>query len=268
MSCAGSRARVVAAGVDAPRQPTRGQDPSTVRLVTAGEETANFRGIRVGRIAAPLREQVIDGLRTAILEFELQPGQRLVERELVEQTGVSRATVREALRELAAEGLVVTVPQKGAMVYKPSADEARDLYAVRASLEALTVRRFIERARAAHHDRLRATVTALEEDVADGADMHRLLRDKDLFYTELLAGAASPTVEQILGGVQARVRLLRATSMSQPGRAAQMAAEMRALVEAITARDVASAQRLCIEHLDNAAATALAALDGVGRQGS
>jgi DNA-binding GntR family transcriptional regulator len=70
----------------------------------------------VGRIAAPLREQVINGRRTAILDFELQPGQRLVERELIEQTGVSRATIREALRELTAEGLVVMVPQKGAMV--------------------------------------------------------------------------------------------------------------------------------------------------------
>ena len=233
-------------------------------LVTAGEETGTFRGIRVGRIAAPLREQVIDGLRTAILEFELQPGQRLVERELIEQTGVSRATIREALRELTAEGLVVTVPQKGAMVYKPSADEARDLYAVRASLEVLTVRRFVERASAAHHDRLRATVTTLEQYVAEGAGMHRLLRAKDLFYAELLAGAASPTIEQILAGVQARVRLLRATSMSQPGRAAQMAVEMRALVDAITARDAELASRLCVEHLEHAAATGLAALSAVG----
>jgi DNA-binding GntR family transcriptional regulator len=228
--------------------------------VTVGEQVNAFRGIRVGRVAAPLREQVIDGLRAAILEFELQPGQRLVERELIEQTGVSRATIREALRELTAEGLVVTVPQKGAMVYKPSAAEAQDLYAVRASLEALTVRRFIERAKPAHHDRLRATVTALEQDVADGADMRGLLRDKDCFYAELLAGAASPTIEQILAGVQARVRMLRATSMSQPGRPAQMAAEMRALVDAITARNTELAERLCVEHLERAAATGLAAL--------
>lgn len=247
-----------------PRWAPAGPDPTTVGTVTAGEEASTFRGIQVGRVAAPLREQVIDGLRTAILEFELRPGQRLVERELIEQTGVSRATIREALRQLTAEGLVVTVPQKGAMVYKPSADEARDLYAVRASLEALTVRRFIERASSAHHDRLRATVTALEHDVAEGADMQHLLRAKDLFYAALLDGAASPTIEQILGGVQARVRLLRATSMSQPGRAGQMAVEMRALVEAITARDVELAERLCVEHLEHAAATGLAALRTIG----
>lgn len=250
-----------------PASPPAGRNATTsVRPVTAGRQAGTFRGIRVGRIAAPLREQVIEGLRTAILEFELQPGQRLVERELIEQTGVSRATIREALRELTAEGLVVTVPQKGAMVYKPSADEAQDLYAVRASLEALTVRRFIERANASHHDRLRATVTALEQDVADGAEMPRLLWDKDRFYAELVAGAASPTIEQILGGVQARVRLLRAGSMSQPGRPAQMAVEMRALVDAITARNTELAERLCIEHLEHAAAAGLAALEAVGRK--
>ncbi|HEY2207405.1 MAG TPA: GntR family transcriptional regulator [Pseudonocardia sp.] len=220
-----------------------------------------LRGIRIGRVAAPLRGQVLDGLREAILNFELQPGQRLVERELIEQIGVSRATIREVLRELTAEGLVVTVPQKGVVVYAPSADEARDLYAVRASLEALTVRRFIERATQGQHDRLRATVTRLEADVVEGADMHQLLRTKDLFYAALLDGAASPTIEQILGGVQARVRLLRATSLSQPGRPARMAGEMRALVDAVTARDLELATRLCTEHLEHAAATGLSALE-------
>ncbi|HZZ47137.1 MAG TPA: GntR family transcriptional regulator [Pseudonocardia sp.] len=233
---------------------------SRVRTAEPGLGDTVFGGIRIGRVAAPLREQVVEALRNAILNFELQPGQRLVERELIEQTGVSRPTIREVLRELTAEGLVVTVPQKGAMVYRPSPDEARDLYAVRGALEALTVRRFIERASAEQHDRLAATVGRLETDVAASADMPELLRSKDLFYEALLAGAASPTVEQILAGVQARVRLMRATSMSQPGRPARMATEMRALVDAIGARDVELATRLCTEHLEHAAATGLAAL--------
>ena len=60
--------------------------------------------LRVGRVAAPLREQVVDVLREAILDFRLKPGQRLIERELIEQIGVSRTTIREVLRQLAAEG--------------------------------------------------------------------------------------------------------------------------------------------------------------------
>lgn len=221
-----------------------------------------FAGVRIPRVAAPLREQVLEALRDAILDFRLQPGQRLVERELIEQLGVSRATVREVLRALTAEGLVAAVPQKGAVVYAPSPEEARDLYAVRGSLEALAVRRFIERADPAQHDRLRGEVARLESAVADGADMHELLRSKDCFYQELLAGAASPTIEQILAGVQARVRQLRATSLSQPGRPEQMAAEMRALVDAINERNVEAATRLCTEHVENAAATGIAALNG------
>ena len=69
----------------------------------------NDLSLRVGRVAAPLREQVVDVLRQAILDFRLKPGQRLIERELVEQTGVSRTTIREVLRQLAAEGLTVYV---------------------------------------------------------------------------------------------------------------------------------------------------------------
>src|SRR4051812_46590318 len=78
----------------------------------------------MGRIAAPLREQVIAALRQAILDFHLKPGQRLVERELIEQLGVSRTTVREALRELTSEGLVTVVPQKGAVVATPTLEDA------------------------------------------------------------------------------------------------------------------------------------------------
>ena len=228
--------------------------------------TNALSSIHVGRVAAPLREQVLDGLRRAILDFELKPGERLVERELIEQIGVSRTTIREVLRQLTAEGLVVVIPQKGAVVYAPSPEEAKDLYAVRASLEALAVRRFIERASDETMDALRATLVEIENVSQDGdgdrdGDMLALLHAKDHFYDVLLAGAASPTIQEILGGVQARVRLLHATSLSQSGRPKQVLAEMRALVEAITARDFEQAAKLCDAHLNNAAATGIKALE-------
>jgi DNA-binding GntR family transcriptional regulator len=217
-------------------------------------------GIQIGRVAAPLREQVLDGLRNAILNFDLKPGERLVERELIEQIGVSRTTIREVLRELTAEGLVVIIPQKGAVVYAPSREEAKDLYAVRASLEALAVRRFIERAPEEKVEALRKTVADFEAVSAGDGDMRTLLHAKDRFYDVLLEGAASPTIQQILAGVQARVRLLRATSLSQPGRPREVVAEIRDLVEAIAARDVDTAIRRCDAHLNNAAATGINAL--------
>jgi DNA-binding GntR family transcriptional regulator len=224
------------------------------------QRMAALSGIRVGRVAAPLREQVLAGLRAAILNFDLKPGQRLVERELIEQIGVSRTTIREVLRELTAEGLVVVIPQKGAVVYAPSREEATDLYAVRASLEALAVRRFIERASDDKVEALRETVAAIAAASDGGSGMPALLHAKDRFYDVLLDGAASPTIQQILGGVQARVRLLRATSLSEPGRPREVVEEIRDLVEAIAARDVELAVRLCDVHLSNAAATGIKAL--------
>lgn len=218
-------------------------------------------GIQVGRVAAPLREQVLEGLRSAILNFDLKPGERLVERELIEQIGVSRTTIREVLRELTAEGLVVVIPQKGAVVYAPSEEEATDLYAVRASLEALAVRRFIERAPEEKVEALRKTVADIEAVSAGEGGMLAMLHAKDRFYDVLLDGAASPTIQQILAGVQARVRLLRATSMSQPGRPREVVEEIRDLVEAIAARDTDLAVRLCDAHLNKAAATGLKALE-------
>src|SRR5256885_12198463 len=99
--------------------------------------------MRVGRVAAPLREQVLDVLRQAILDFRLKPGQRLIERELIEQIGVSRTTIREVLRELTAEGLVTTIPQKGAIVVVPTPGEAADLFEVPPAPEAPAPRRVV-----------------------------------------------------------------------------------------------------------------------------
>ncbi len=210
--------------------------------------------------AAPPHEHVLEGLRGAILDHELKPGERLVERDLVEHLGVSRTTVREVLRELTAEGLVIEVPQQGAVVYAPSTDEATDLYAVRASLEELAVRRFVERAPEEKAEALRDTVTGIETAAeTDDGDTRALLHAEDRFYDVLLDGAASTTVRQLLAAVQARVRLLRATSLSRPGRPREAAGELRGLVEAIAARDVDLAVRRCAGHLDKAAAGGIAA---------
>src|SRR5215475_7903404 len=75
-----------------------------------------------------VRSMVTQKLREAIMSGTLKPGQRLVERELCEMTGVSRPSIREALRLLEADGLVNTVPHRGPVVSTISLDEARQLY--------------------------------------------------------------------------------------------------------------------------------------------
>src|SRR5690606_480068 len=224
-----------------------------------GSTRPTWSADQIGRVAAPLREQVVTLVRDAILGFRLEPGQRLVERELVEQLGVSRATVREVLRQLAAEGLVTDVPQRGAVVTALSPEDAADLYEMRASLEALAVQRFVRRAAPQQVAELRAAVEEIER-TAGSTDPQEQLRAKDRFYEVLLGGSGSTPLQQTLAGLQARVRLLRATSLSQAGRPQEAAAELRAVVEAIEAGDAERAAAACVQHIQNAARTALSRL--------
>lgn len=215
----------------------------------------------IGRVAAPLREQVIGMMRAAILDLQLRPGQRLIERELIERFGVSRTTIREALRDLTSEGLVTVIPQKGAIVAAPSAEEAADLYDVRAHLESLAVERFVGRADREQVARLRVAVDELSEIAAkDPGDTRGLLHAKDQFYATLIDGAGSAVLRQVLGSLQARVQVLRATSLSSAGRPAESARELRAIMDAIERSDAKVAARLCERHIMNAAASALQSL--------
>jgi len=211
------------------------------------------------RVAAPLREQVTDRVRSAILDLRLRPGERLIERELTESLGVSRATVREVIRQLAAEGLVTVVPQRGAEVTSLSPSDAADIYEMRASLEALAVRRFVQRA---GDDQVRALRSAVDEIARSAAtgEVGDHLGAKDRFYDVLMEGSASGPLQQTLAGLQARVRLLRATSLSAPGRPAEAAAELRAVVDAVEARDADAAAEASVRHIRAAAATATAQL--------
>jgi DNA-binding GntR family transcriptional regulator len=228
--------------------------------MTSNSLAGSWNAVPVGRVAAPLREQVTASLRQAILDFALQPGQRLVERELIEQLGVSRTTVREAIRELSAEGLVTVVPQKGAIVTAPSLDDAIDLYEVRASLESLVVQRFVERASDDQIRRLSESVDHFESVTSASASIGEVLRAKDQFYSVLIEGARSAALQQLLESIQARVQLLRATSMSERGRPREVVAELRGIVEAVAARDARRASQLCAAHIRKASITALAHL--------
>ncbi|MCP9955381.1 GntR family transcriptional regulator [Actinomadura madurae] len=226
----------------------------------AGSPSTTGMGLRapIGRVAAPLRDQVLQVVREAILDFRLRPGQRLIERELMEQLSVSRATVREVLAQLASEGLVTNIPQRGAIVSVLTTDEAADIYEMRVALESLAVRRFVERATEEHMSRLRAALEELEAArKSEGADLARLIA-KDELYKALFAGADSPPLTQMLTSLQGRLRRLRWTSLSAPGRLDRTIAEMRTLVEAIEERDVGRAMAASDLHVRNAAAIALA----------
>ena len=87
----------------------------------------------------PLRDVVFNTLRQAILRGELKPGERLMEIQLANKLGVSRTPIREAIRKLELEGLVLMIPRKGAEVAKISESNLRDVLEVRRSLEELAI---------------------------------------------------------------------------------------------------------------------------------
>ncbi|GAA4155525.1 GntR family transcriptional regulator [Phytohabitans flavus] len=246
-----------------PRKPakTTSRTPAktTSRTPAKANGAAQWSVGPVGRVAAPLREQAVSVLRQAILDFEIRPGQRLIERKLVEELDVSRATVREVLARLASEGLVTVIPQRGAIVSVLSVAEAVDIYEMRVALEVLAVQRFVERATPQRVRELRKALTGYEKAVRSRGDTNKRLRAKDAFYEALLAGAASPPLTEMLTILQSRIRLLRSTSLSVPGRALDSVHELTAIVDAIEAGDVERAGQACAAHVRAAAKT------GVGR---
>jgi DNA-binding GntR family transcriptional regulator len=223
-------------------------------------QSTGWRDGHVASFDVSVRQQTIDALRQSILNFQLKPGQRLIEREFIERLGVSRTTFREAIRELAAEGLLTVVAQKGARVSAPSRDEAADLYEARAALECLVVTRFVERAQDSEIRSLKAAVRNFKRVSSRTTDILELLRAKEFFYDVLVQGARSNALQQLLEGIKGRVHALRATSLSHPGRVTQTLAELEAIVAAISDRDAPLASRLCEEHIRNACRTALMSL--------
>jgi len=222
--------------------------------MTAGMATG-MEGLAVER-AAPVREQVANSIRRAITDMRLRPGQFLVERELCLATNTSRASVREALRQLESEGLVVSVPGRGVFVAELSRDEARNLYEVRGGLEAMAGRLFAERASAEDREALAAAVDHIRSTAREPAQM---LRAKVDFYEVLFRGTGNPELVKILHSLHRRITLLRSISLSVPGRPQQSVAEIELILEAVTRGDGAAAGERCLAHVRAAATAALSA---------
>jgi len=211
----------------------------------------------VQRLAAPLRQQVLDGLRQAIIDGRLAPGARLTERELTGMMRVSRTVIREALRQLESEGLIAIIPNKGPVVRALTLAEAKDLYQIRAVLEGLAARLFTENADDAQLKKIAQALEVVVKAYASG-DAQQVLETKNRFYDALFAGAGSETLSSMLGTLHARIWRWRALGLSHPERSAQRSKEsvrnLRAMLAAIKKRDADAAERITREEADRAAA--------------
>jgi DNA-binding GntR family transcriptional regulator len=211
---------------------------------------------KVNRNPITLREIVLDKLRSAIMNFQLMPGDRLVERDLCERLGVSRTSVREALRHLESEGLVEFADAKGPSVAIITLEDACDIYELRCVLEGLIVQLFTLRAKAKD---IRALEKALEENrkaLAEG-ELQQVLDSVQGFYDVLLEGSGNHIAATQLRQLQARISYLRATSVSQENRRGASNQEMEKIVAAIKSGDPLAAHQASVDHVRNAAKVAM-----------
>lgn len=220
---------------------------------------------RIERSAAPLRRDVVDALRTAIIEGRLAPGARLTEREMIDMTGVSRTVIREALRQLESEGVIETLPNKGPIVRKLTLAEAKDLYLIRSVLEGLAARMFVANAGRDDIARLKG---ALDEtcDAYRKGDPEIVLTAKNRFYDMLFQGAGSETLSSMIATLHARIWRWRALGLSHPRRSASRSQEsiegLRNLLSAIERRDADAAEEIARVEVTNAGAEINRILEG------
>ena len=223
------------------------------------EITVPEHEFRVERVAAPLRHSVTESIRYAIAVGRFKAGERLPERGLCEMTGVSRTLVREALRQLESEGLITVLPHRGPVVARVTAEQAEGIYQVRIELEGLACQLFAERATPAQREALNRAFKNLKKSLKDSDPLARLYA-KNHFYDCLIDGSGNEALGTSLRMLNARVMLLRATSLQAPGRSAESIAELSALMEALAAKDGKRARELAGRHVRNAAKAAIALL--------
>jgi DNA-binding GntR family transcriptional regulator len=159
--------------------------------------------------AAKTDQDIYDRIWTAIAEHQLVPGTRLKEEELAEIFAASRAKVRQALQNLARDGLITLVPNRGAVVSKPSIEEARDVFFARRTIEERLVERLCAIIDAAGVARLRAHVDAERQAHADN-DMAAVIRLSGAFHMLIAELAASPILAGLLRDLISRTSLITA----------------------------------------------------------
>lgn len=188
-------------------------------------------GVKFARPALrSLRQQVMEELRTAVVQGRIQPGERLVEADLAASFGVSRGCVREALRGLEHEGLIVSSPYRETHVASTSEEEVIDvLLPVRVVIEVFAARKLAGRLEPSQLLLLEQLIDEMRMAAAGGDRLTLTQLDID-FHRRLLTFAGIPTIQSIWAGINARIRgrFLLDTAASDPEQLVQLHEELLA----------------------------------------
>lgn len=236
-------------------------DSLDTRVMRTGKKSRRGGKVSLGvlSVVGPpvlVRQQAFQNLRNAIISGEIKPGSRLIERELCEALGISRASVREVIRQLESERLVEVEPRRGPTVSRLTRAQAEEIYELRAVFESRLAEAY--------------TRVATDDDIAVLHGIHARIKDaaarKDILplvslmveMTSHMGKVAGKEVTlDLLGYLGARISALRVTSVSKAGRIEDSMGEIAEIVEAISARDAKRAGAATRRYVHNAGRAAL-----------
>jgi DNA-binding GntR family transcriptional regulator len=217
---------------------------------THGQQTAFGRALAAQpALSRTVSEQVHGFIQHALLSGQLNPGDRLAEGELAAALGVSRTPIREALRQLDSDGLVVVLPHRGTFVRTLDPRRGRQLYEARMLIEPATARVAAARISDDQLEGLRPLLdSALNE--AKAGDMGGASIDNEAFHVALFKAAGNDVLLELWSRVWAEWQLFRVCAWrNEPHRPRAVATEHAALYEALAARDEVRAEGIMADHL-------------------
>lgn len=204
----------------------------------------------------PLRDVVFKTLRQAILKGELEPGERLMEIQLAERLGVSRTPIREAIRKLELEGLVLMIPRKGAEVAKISENNLRDVLEVRRSLEELAIDLACQRMTEEELSELKKTEERFAKAIQTGEVME--IAQTDESYHEIIYNSTkNQKLVQILNNLREQMYRYRLEYIKDEDKRQILLVEHDHIIKAMSLRHVQEAKMAIREHIDNQEITIL-----------
>lgn len=198
----------------------------------------------------PLRDVVFNTLRNAILTGELEPGERLMEIKLADKLGVSRTPIREAIRKLELEGLVVNTPRKGAEVANISSEDLRDVLEVRRSLEILATNLACDKITEAELSELYANIESFKISIETEAATEIALTDVG-FHDIIYRATGNARLIQILGNLREQMYRYRLEYIKDHDSWNRLLTEHTAIYNAIKNRDKEAAATAILTHIDN-----------------
>lgn len=198
----------------------------------------------------PLRDVVFNTLRQAILRGELKPGERLMEIQLANKLGVSRTPIREAIRKLELEGLVLMIPRKGAEVAEITEKSLRDVLEVRRALEELAVELACEKITDVQIQELRDAAEEFRESLKEG-DITRIAEADVKFHDVIYMATDNQKLIQLLNNLREQMYRYRVEYLKRSDFHQQLIDEHEEIIETIETGQKERAVQVVCQHVDN-----------------